>query len=42
MDLAKITKTQKVDEESNYCFGEGGAALILMVNCILEVKSEVM
>ncbi len=24
-DLAEITKTQKVDAESNYCFGEGGA-----------------
>lgn len=24
-DLSNITKTQKVDEESNYCFGEGGA-----------------
>ena len=24
-DLADITKTQKVDGESNYCFGEGGA-----------------
>ena len=24
-DLANITKTQKVDAESNYCFGEGGA-----------------
>ena len=24
-DLAAITKTQKVDAESNYCFGEGGA-----------------
>ena len=24
-DLATITKTQKVDAESNYCFGEGGA-----------------
>ena len=24
-DLATITKTQKVDPESNYCFGEGGA-----------------
>lgn len=24
-DLAQITKTQKVDNESNYCFGEGGA-----------------
>ena len=24
-DLALITKTQQVDEESNYCFGEGGA-----------------
>ena len=24
-DLAAITRTQKVDEESNYCFGEGGA-----------------
>ena len=24
-DLANITKTQKVDLESNYCFGEGGA-----------------
>ncbi|MBR5350832.1 MAG: FAD-binding protein [Prevotella sp.] len=24
-DLAKITATQEVDEESNYCFGEGGA-----------------
>lgn len=24
-DLAMITKTQKVDPESNYCFGEGGA-----------------
>ena len=25
IDLANITKTQKVDGESNYCFGEGGA-----------------
>lgn len=25
LDLAQITKTQKVDLESNYCFGEGGA-----------------
>lgn len=25
VDLANITKTQKVDPESNYCFGEGGA-----------------
>ena len=25
MDLAQITKTQKVDPDSNYCFGEGGA-----------------
>ena len=24
-DLSQITKTQKVDAESNYCFGEGGA-----------------
>ena len=24
-DLAKIARTQQVDEESNYCFGEGGA-----------------
>ena len=24
-DLSKITKTQQVDPESNYCFGEGGA-----------------
>ena len=24
-DLAAITRTQKVDGESNYCFGEGGA-----------------
>ena len=24
-DLCNITKTQKVDGESNYCFGEGGA-----------------
>ena len=24
-DLARITATQRVDEESNYCFGEGGA-----------------
>lgn len=24
-DLSAITKTQKVDSESNYCFGEGGA-----------------
>ena len=24
-DLAQIAKTQKVDAESNYCFGEGGA-----------------
>jgi uncharacterized FAD-dependent dehydrogenase len=24
-DIALITKTQKVDGESNYCFGEGGA-----------------
>lgn len=24
-DLSNITKTQKVDRESNYCFGEGGA-----------------
>lgn len=27
MDLAQITKTQKVDPESNYCFGEGGAGV---------------
>ena len=25
VDLADITKTQKIDPESNYCFGEGGA-----------------
>lgn len=25
VDLADITKTQRVDDESNYCFGEGGA-----------------
>lgn len=25
LDLAAISKTQKVDAESNYCFGEGGA-----------------
>lgn len=25
VDLANITRTQKVDSESNYCFGEGGA-----------------
>ena len=25
VDLANIQKTQKVDPESNYCFGEGGA-----------------
>ena len=25
IDLANIAKTQKVDGESNYCFGEGGA-----------------
>lgn len=25
VDLAQITKTQRVDAESNYCFGEGGA-----------------
>lgn len=25
LDLSAITKTQKVDTESNYCFGEGGA-----------------
>lgn len=24
-DLARIAKEQRVDEESNYCFGEGGA-----------------
>ena len=24
-DLARISQTQQVDEESNYCFGEGGA-----------------
>jgi uncharacterized FAD-dependent dehydrogenase len=24
-DLAKIAREQKIDEESNYCFGEGGA-----------------
>ena len=24
-DLSQITKTQQVDSESNYCFGEGGA-----------------
>ncbi len=24
-DMALITKTQKIDSESNYCFGEGGA-----------------
>lgn len=25
LDLSAITKTQRVDSESNYCFGEGGA-----------------
>ena len=25
LDLAQISKRQKVDPESNYCFGEGGA-----------------
>lgn len=25
LDLSAITKTQTVDDESNYCFGEGGA-----------------
>lgn len=25
LDLSAITRTQKVDSESNYCFGEGGA-----------------
>ena len=25
LDMALITKTQEVDPESNYCFGEGGA-----------------
>lgn len=25
LDIAKIAKSQSVDEESNYCFGEGGA-----------------
>lgn len=25
LDLARITKTNEVDPESNYCFGEGGA-----------------
>lgn len=25
LDLARIAKTQEVDSESNYCFGEGGA-----------------
>lgn len=25
LDLSMITKAQKVDDESNYCFGEGGA-----------------
>lgn len=25
LDLSRITKTQAVDPESNYCFGEGGA-----------------
>ena len=25
LDLSAITKNQKVDDESNYCFGEGGA-----------------
>lgn len=25
LDLSNITKTQKIDPESNYCFGEGGA-----------------
>ena len=24
-DVALITRTQQVDAESNYCFGEGGA-----------------
>ena len=27
LDLANITRTQKVDSESNYCFGEGGAGV---------------
>ena len=25
LDMALISKTQEVDPESNYCFGEGGA-----------------
>ncbi len=29
-DLALITKTQKVDAESNYCFGEGGANVAML------------
>ncbi len=33
-DLSRITKTQQVDTESNYCFGEGGREPIPTANCI--------
>ena len=33
-DLAQIARTQQVDEESNYCFGEGGAVPIATASSI--------
>ena len=39
-DLANITKTQKVDAESNYCFGEGGAGSTPVVrNVVIRTRS---
>lgn len=41
-DLAAISRTHKVDNESNYCFGEGAPALILMESYIQEVRRGVI
>ncbi len=38
-DLSAITKTQNVDADSNYCFGEGEQALTRMANFTPAVRS---
>ena len=39
LDLAKISREHKVDSESNYSFGEGGAGLILTESCTPGARS---
>lgn len=39
-DLSMITKTQQVDGESNYCFGEGALVPTRTASCIPVVRNE--